>query len=158
LPSGLRTLPHIAPDCRNIGALIPESGILFDRYRRETGQEKRDYTGHLNALLKSAELNEENIAGRKILLHIANCVKEKIELLSEYGFPVREMRVSGGQAKNALWNKMKAKITNTVLAIPEIPDGELAGNACLCAAALGEAVSLPDAVSRIVRIKTYCEP
>ncbi|MDR1469127.1 MAG: FGGY-family carbohydrate kinase [Spirochaetaceae bacterium] len=149
----LRTLPHIADGLFNVGALIPRSGILFDDYRRDTLQEDRDYKEHLDALLKSASLSEEDIAGRRVLLQMARQVKEKIALLREHGFPVTEMRVSGGQAKNALWNRMKAKIAGVTLAVPAITDGELAGNACLCAVAQGEAADLHEAAAQIVRIK-----
>jgi sugar (pentulose or hexulose) kinase len=156
--AGLRTLPHIAENLFNVGALIPRSGVLFDHYRQGTLQEQRDYKEHLDALLKSASLAEEDIAGRKVLLKIANQVKDKITLLRENGFHVTEMRVSGGQAKNALWNQMKAKISGVTLAVPAITDGELAGNACLCAIALGEAAGLRDAAARIVRIKERYVP
>jgi xylulokinase len=149
----LRTLPHIADGLFNVGALIPRSGILFDDYRRDTSQEERDYKEHLDALLKSASLAEDDIAGRRVLLKMARQTKEKIALLRENGFPVTEMRVSGGQTKNHLWNRMKAKITGVTLAVPAITDGELAGNACLCAAALGKAAGLSEAVAKIVRIK-----
>jgi xylulokinase len=154
----LRTLPHIADGLFNVGALIPRSGILFDNYRRDTAQEERDYTEHLDALLKSASLSEEDIAGRRVLLQMARQVKEKIALLREHGFPVTEMRVSGGQAKNPLWNRMKANIAGVTLAVPAITDGELAGNACLCASALGKAAGLREAAAQIVRIKERYVP
>jgi xylulokinase len=93
-----------------------------------------------------------------VLLRIAGQVKEKITLLRENGFNVTEMRVSGGQAKNALWNQMKATISGVTLAIPAITDGELAGNACLCAIAQGEAAGLHEAAANIVRIKERSAP
>jgi xylulokinase len=156
--AGLRTLPHIAENLFNIGALIPRSGVLFDDYRQGTLQEQRDYKEHLDALLKSASLAEKDIAGRKVLLKIARQVKDKITLLRENGFTVTEMRVSGGQAKNPLWNQMKAKISGVTLAVPAITDGELAGNACLCAIAQGEAAGLHEAAANIVRIKERYAP
>ncbi|MDR1095566.1 MAG: FGGY-family carbohydrate kinase [Spirochaetaceae bacterium] len=154
----LRTLPHIAENLFNVGALIPRSGVLFDHYRQGTLQEQCDYKEHLDALLKSASLDEKDIAGRKVLLKIAHQVKDKITLLKENGFVVTEMRVSGGQAKNALWNQMKATISGVTLAIPAITDGELAGNACLCAIAQGEAARLREAAANIVRIKERYAP
>jgi xylulokinase len=154
----LRILPHIAENMFNVGALIPRSGVLFDKYRTDTLQEHRDYKEHLDALLKSASLCEEDIAGRRVLLKIARQVKEKIALLQENGFTVTEMRVSGGQAKNPLWNLMKARILGVTLAVPAITDGELAGNACLCAVARGEAAGLHEAADRIVRIKERYPP
>jgi len=42
--------------------------------------------------------------------------------------------------------------------VPEIEDGELAGNACAALVALGEAADLGDAVSRVVRLSRVYEP
>jgi sugar (pentulose or hexulose) kinase len=158
---GLRSLPHLAPGLFNVSALIPKSGILFDDFRRETKSDNRDYTEHLDALLHKTvtdDYSAEEIVGRKILTEMALAVKEKVALLNEAGFCFSEMRVSGGQAKNALWNKLKAQTLGITLAVPEIPDGELVGDACLCAAALGETKDLFEAAKKMVRIKDYFRP
>ena len=42
-----------------------------------------------------------------------------------------QMVVSGSQAKSPRWNAMKAEKTGAVLLVPEIPDGELVGDAVL---------------------------
>ncbi len=38
IPSGLRPLPHVRAGLWNLAALIPSSGIMFERYRSLTGQ------------------------------------------------------------------------------------------------------------------------
>jgi sugar (pentulose or hexulose) kinase len=82
------------------------------------------------------------------------------------------MVVSGGQAKSPLWNAMKAKKTGAVLLVPEIPDGELAGDAVLGAlyleagragadlppGAFPEPERLGECSQRMVRIKERYEP
>ncbi|MDR1178124.1 MAG: sugar kinase, partial [Spirochaetaceae bacterium] len=60
--------------------------------------------------------------------------------------------------KNALWNQLKADISGLTLHAMNIADGELAGDACLCLMALGEASSLDEACGRVVHIKESYVP
>jgi xylulokinase len=91
--------------------------------------------------------------GRAIVESIGFMVLDSLQTLEHRGFPVTEMRVSGGQAKNPLWNQLKANITGCTLHIPEIIDAELAGNACLALIHLGEARNVDEACRKVVRIK-----
>ena len=68
------------------------------------------------------------------------------------------MRVSGGQANNALWNQLKADVTGVSLQIPRIRDGELAGDAIIAFSALGVYSSLQTAAARIARVEYEFEP
>jgi sugar (pentulose or hexulose) kinase len=96
--------------------------------------------------------------GRTILEAIGFLVKGCLETLRSQGFPVNEMRLSGGQSKNRRWNQLKADITGTGLLVPEISDGELAGNAVLGALALGEVADLAEGTGRIVHIRECFVP
>jgi xylulokinase len=149
---GLRVLPHIAEGLWNVGGIIPRSGSLFDQYRAEHGFLQRDYGGLLREIMK--EKNE----GFSVLRKMALQVKATLDLFRENGFSISEMRASGGQAKSRLWNRLKADLIGCTLVIPEIADGELAGNACLAAVALGEARDLEDAAARFFRVKETYEP
>jgi xylulokinase len=91
--------------------------------------------------------------GRAILEALGFLVKGCLETLCGQGFPVDEMWLSGGQGKNSRWNQLKADITETSLLVPEISDGELAGNAVLGTLALGEAADIAEGAGRIVRIR-----
>ena len=174
----LRVLPHAKEGLWNIGRLIPSSGRLFERYRISSGQEGRPYGEHLAELIPSAYKTEifrdleffPNIEsschllhspldlGRAVLCALGFSVREAAEALSDSGFPISEMKVSGGQAKNPRWNQLKADITGITLMIPEIPDGELAGNAVLSAAALGAASGLEEAADKMIRIQDVYKP
>ena len=145
---GLRVLPHAKEGLWNIGAVIPSSGALFESYRTSTGREDRAYEELLAELIPpvndvrffakaSVDSSADHIeSGRAVLCAIGFAVRNAIETLESSGFPVKLMRVSGGQGKNPLWNQLKADITGVSLMIPEISDGELAGNAVLAASAL----------------------
>ena len=185
---GLRLLPHAAEGYLNIGAVIPSSGRQFEKYRAETNQQNRSYEEHLAELIPSdASLDffkggifhrssvMENFSdrisyGRAILCRMGFSVRAGIENLAIAGFPVKEMRVSGGQGKNIRWNQLKADITGVTLLIPEISDGELAGNAVLAVSALNEssaasgftagknAAGLKAAADKMIRIRDVYMP
>ncbi|MDR3304174.1 MAG: FGGY-family carbohydrate kinase, partial [Treponema sp.] len=175
--AALRVLPHVTEGLWNIGAVIADSGSLFDRYRVSTGQQERDYDELLRELIpdNAADLMPDLAAlsalhealvptfspraalsptlfGRATLETIALTVRDAIETLRSVGLSVNELRVSGGQSKNPRWNQLKADITGCSLLIPEVNDGELAGDAILAAVALGEASDIAAAVERMVRV------
>jgi xylulokinase len=141
--NSVRVLPHVKKGFVNIGALISVSGRLFDFYRTYAKREDRSYEELLMELIPPiadtsffGRRNEEGAFGRSVLCAIGFSARRAVEALKSRGFPVKAMKVSGGQGKNPLWNQLKADITGVPLMIPEIRDGELAGNAVLAACAL----------------------
>jgi xylulokinase len=176
LPGELRVLPHVSPGLWNISVIIPSSGRLFEWYRTLTGQERRPYDDTLVELISEKapgvlspgvlffpENNPVLIGrsglwspvelGQAVLLSLGFSVKAAMETLAYNGFPVTEMRLSGGQSKSHRWNQLKADITGLSLLVPELRDGELGGDAVLGAIALGEAADLREGIGRIVHIQ-----
>ena len=169
----LRVLPHAKEGLWNIGAVIPASGRLFEKYRVETGQDSRPYEENLAALIPEGDetdifrevLMQPTVArdssdstGRAILCKMGFAVRAALETLERAGFAVKEMRVSGGQGKSNRWNQLKTDIAGVSLMVPEIADGELAGNAVLTAAALGAAPTFEAAAHRMIRIREVYRP
>ncbi len=74
-------------------------------------------------------------AGSAVVKSIGFAVRNMIELMEEAGFDIDNIRVSGGQARNPLWNQMKSDMTGKTILVPEIFDGELLG--CACSALTG---------------------
>jgi xylulokinase len=170
-PPELRTLPHASPGLWNLSVIIPESGALFERYRSLTGQGNRPYEDMLAELIpqgllpdpcsgasREAPFSGPVELGRAALSSLGFAVRAAAETLGRHGFPVREMRLSGGQSKNRRWNQLKADLAGIPLLVPEQPDCELAGDAVLGALALGEAADLKEGISRIVRIRERIDP
>jgi xylulokinase len=118
----------------------------------ESNQRQCDYDELLRTII------QEKGKGYATLATMALQVKNALETFQKNGFAIAEMRVSGGQAKNRLWNQLKADLTGCVLIVPEIADGELAGNSCLAAVALGKAKNIEEAVARLFRVKERYEP
>jgi xylulokinase len=178
LPVELRVLPHINPDYRNVSVIIPSSGRLFEWYRTLTGQEHRPYDDTLAELAPGAFLFPNVLffpaanpiligrsglfspveLGQAVLLSLGFSVAAAVDTLGRNGFPAAEMRLSGGQSKSRRWNQLKADITGVPLLVPELPDGELGGDAVLGAIALGEARDLQDGISRIVHLQERYTP
>jgi len=123
----LRILPHPVEGLWNAGALIPDSGSSV-RFFRAGGEEIRP---------------EENI--------LAGKVREAVKILEKAGFQFDEMRISGGQARNRQWTKLKERLTGKKLLVCEIPDAELCGNAACAMFALGDAGSISRAAKALVR-------
>jgi xylulokinase len=179
----LRTLPHVRPGLWNVGVMLPTTGRLFEWFRSITGQQSRDYRDLLaeiiqappgglffpdlrsagklsaaSAFFSTAGLTTRSELGRAVVEAIGYMVRNAIDTLERHGYRIEGMRISGGQAKNPLWNQLKADITGRCLTLPAIADGELAGNACLALTALGEATDLEAAVAQVVRIERVFEP
>lgn len=96
--------------------------------------------------------------GRAVVLSIGFAVREAIETLGDAGLEVASLRSCGGQAKNGIWNQMKADITGIPIEVPRIVDAELTGNLCAGLVALGRADSLREAASRVVHVVGRYDP
>ena len=81
-----------------------------------------------------------------------------LQALEREGCTAEALRLSGGQAKNAEWNQLRANITGKRVLVPEIEDGELAGCACAAFAGLGLYGSPAQAAEAIVRIAREYTP
>lgn len=183
----LRTLPHAVEGLYNVSGILSSTGSLFDWYRRITGQENYGYAETLGAInrvpagsgtpmffpgLKDGGLWEfsngmavgleayqgRDELGRSVMESIGFAVRRAIELFDENDCEVNELRVSGGQGKNVIWNQMKANITECSIVVPEVEDAELLGGACLASAALGRYGDFREASDDLVRIKKVFYP
>ena len=127
--SGYRTMPHITENCSNISALIPDSGKIFAGYkdcRNIRDIEESDAFAEVCRLLRKLE---------------------------HEGFASDALRISGGQAKNPVWNQAKANALEKRILVPEIVDAELCGCACAAFAGLGEFISPSQAAEQLVKIQ-----
>lgn len=132
------------------------SGQGFDCLASES-----DFFPNLNAsgmltspscFVSTAGLTTRAQLGRAMVESIGFMVLDALDTLKANGFAVQEMRLSGGQAKNPLWNQLKANICGCSLLVPDIIDAELAGDACAAMLYLKEARDLEEACLGIVKI------
>jgi xylulokinase len=138
-------------------ALSPQGACFFPQIA-PPGTVPPGQTSPRRSFVMAPDLSSRAELGRGVLEAIGFMVREALETLDRRGFRVREMRISGGQGKNARWNQLKADISGVDLLVPELKDAELAGDAVLAAIALGEAADLDEALGRMIHLKERYTP
>ena len=184
---GLRCLPHIIRGYYNVSAILTSSGRIFEWFRKISGREQLGYM-ELLAEIQKEVLSDSDLyffpslkkgavwefsggamiglepehgvaeAGSAVVKSIGFAVRNMIELMEDAGFSIDNIRVSGGQARNPLWNQMKSDMTGKKILVPEIYDGELLGCACSGFLGLGVFSSLKEGSEKLVRLKDEYNP
>ena len=183
----LRTLPHAIAGLYNISGILSSTGRLFEWLRRITGQSDRSYREILQEIENLSldrsrpyffpsferngdfefaqggflELHPDHTRedmGRAVIESIAFGIRRVLEALAENGCAVDEMRVTGGQARNVIWNQLKADITGRRILVPEIEDAELLGSAACALVSQGEFTDLRSASAELVKVRAVFNP
>lgn len=155
---GIRTLPSPQNPFWNASVLLPDSGARFNTWKKLNLMDElpdEECTEYI--------LNHPDSDGYTLLLKIAVEVKKAYHFLYSNAVkngtkPAQEAATTGGQAKNRLWMQMKADITGVSFKVPECPDAELLGNACIALAGLKEYSSIKYASAAIIKYKTFYKP
>ncbi len=158
---GVRVLPGVLGERWNASCLLPDTGAIFHEWRKASGQAGRSYPEIMREILASdirPRHGEAPHPGRVVVEEIGFTVREAADTLrAATGFRPA-WRLSGGQARNDLWNAMKADITGEAFELTDTPDGELMGDAALAFAAIGEYATVDEAARSMVNIKKRYEP
>jgi xylulokinase len=183
----LRVLPHVIAGYYNVAGILSSTGTIFEWYRHISGQAASSYdemlaaiagvpaTRHIPWFFPSLhrgaawefsrgmfiELGATHASaemGRAVVEAIGYAVRESVELLEENGCEIAELRACGGQAKNDIWNQMKADITGKPLIVGAVEDAELLGNACCCMVGVGRYSRLDEASRALYREAKGFEP
>jgi xylulokinase len=182
----LQTFPHAVEGLWNVAGVLNQSGMMFEWFRRLTGQA----TGGYHEMIAAVEALDDpddlpiflpNALGgayrfdkglfwglethhgpahisRAVIEHLGFSVWNVLKRLAEAGLPVTELRASGGQAKNAGWCQMKADMIGLPILVPAIIDAELSGDAVFGCLGLGIYPDLPTAVTAIVQPSRHYLP
>ncbi len=183
----IRCLPHAVEGLYNNAGILSATGIIFEWFRRFSGQEDRDYQSMLNEVSRVhrrgdlphfypslhrgavwefskgvfTNLEAHHGAaemGRAVVNSIGFGVRDLIETLEGQGCRVENLRISGGQGRGSIWNRMKADITGKTVEVPHIIDAELTGGAAVGFKALGLWERIEDAAEDLVRIDDIYHP
>ena len=95
---------------------------------------------------------------RALCESLAFGLKLASDLALAEGMPFTVLRVSGQAAGDDFLCALKADILGVPVEAPAIGDCELVGDAAACALALGDAASLAESASSLVRIRRRFEP
>lgn len=157
----VRTLPGAVPGVWNASYILSETGAIFHTWRRDNGLAAMQYPELMKQIEQSPIVPEHQgilHPGRKVVEEIGFAVRRGIETLNAIAGKDLVWRLSGGQARNEIWNRMKADITGARFALTRTPDGELMGDAIAGFAMLGEYASMEEAARAMVRIDKMYEP
>lgn len=183
----LRVLPHIARGTYNVAGILASTGRIFEWYRAISRQRDVSYQQMLSEISAVPfarhipwffpsihqgaawefsrgmfiELGASHASaemGRAVVESIGYAVRESVDILEANECNIEELRACGGQAKNAIWNQMKADITGKTVSVVEIEDAELLGNACTALTGLGEFGSVEEASLELVRFRSSYAP
>ena len=181
----LRTLPHVIPGFSNVAGILSSTGLLFEWFRRFTGMQGVSYHDMLHMIAgarspapwffptlhagASWEFHHGMFyglgaghgaaeMGRAVVDSIGFAVRETVDILRSVVGEIAAMRACGGQARNAVWNQMKADIAGVAIDIPAVPEAELVGNAACCFAGLGLYADIAEASRSMVSIVKRYEP
>ena len=97
------------------------------------------------------------VLARAVLEGVAYAIRGQLEMLRAAGAPVAELRISGGDARLATWNRIKADVTG----LPAVRvEGDAAATGVAMLAGLGAALyrSPDDAIRRAVRLDEPIAP
>ena len=97
------------------------------------------------------------VIARTMMEGVAFNIREQLDLLRAGGANVTELRVSGGDARLATWNQIKAD----VIGVPVVPvpgDAAVGGVAMLAGLGAGQYDDVEDAIRRCVRPGSPIEP
>ncbi|MCK4516409.1 MAG: carbohydrate kinase, partial [Spirochaetaceae bacterium] len=184
--STVRCLPHVVPGLYNVAGILSSTGRIFEWFRRISRQRSVGYERMLREIVATGFDHEpyffpsvhEGAAwefskglfvglrsdhataemGRGVVYSIGYAVRQSIESLKAAGCAVAELRACGGQAKNSIWNQLKADITGIPVSRPEVIDAELLGCACCAVVGLGDFPTPWDASVQVVRTADRFEP
>jgi xylulokinase len=182
----VRCLPHVISGLYNVAGVLSSTGRIFEWFRRISRQRSVAYERML-AEIAAAGYDTEPLffpsmhkgaawefasgmfvglrsdhataeMGRGVVHAIGYAVRQSIESLIRAGCEVRELTACGGQARNDIWNRMKADITGMPIRCPLVLDAELTGDYCCALLGLGEYDSLLEASEDTVRFGPAIEP
>jgi xylulokinase len=182
-----RCLPHPVAGLYNVAGVLSSTGTIFEWFREISGQKGRSYADMLGEIRDVADsvhvpwffpslhegaawefsrgmfidLGAEHgprEMGRAVVESIGYAVREVVEVLEQNDCRVEELRVCGGQGRNAVWSQMKANMIGRSLAVVEVIDAELLGNACAAFVGIGVYGNIVEASRAMVRISRRYEP
>ncbi|MBI9100865.1 MAG: hypothetical protein JEY99_00505 [Spirochaetales bacterium] len=95
---------------------------------------------------------------RAVLESTGFAMRDVIDTMDNSGCEVADLRITGGPAKNRMWNQIKADITRRRILVPQSVDSDLTGNLVIGLKSLGNHNDLGEASDKTVKIAEIFEP
>ena len=95
---------------------------------------------------------------RAVLESVGFAIRDVIAAIEDNGLEVKDLRITGNPSRSGLWNTIKADISGKSIMVPECPESELLGDACIALYGTGRYDSLQKAADETVRFKEKIDP
>jgi xylulokinase len=95
---------------------------------------------------------------RAILEAAALAIRHVAAPILAAGVGVNEMRLCGGPARSAAWNRIKADVTGFTVAVPHVLETAVVGSAILAATGIGAYPDTRAAIAAMTRVDERLEP
>jgi xylulokinase len=95
---------------------------------------------------------------RAILEAAALAIRHVAAPILAAGVTVNEMRLCGGPARSAAWNRIKADVTGFTVAVPHVLEAAVVGSAILAATGIGAYPDTRAAIAAMTRVDNRLEP
>jgi xylulokinase len=174
----LRMLPHPVAGLYNVAGILSSTGTIFEWYRSLSGQRNVSYDVMLTQIRSLSEERHipwffpsihQGAAwefsrgmfielgaqhgpiemGRAVVESIGYAVREAVEILEQNGCAIEELRTCGGQARNGIWNQMKADMIGKPVQVGAVVDAELLGDACSALQGVGRFSGMVEAAEQL---------
>lgn len=156
---GIRTLPSVVPGLWNASILLPDTGIRFAQYKKRLEEymgRQMTYDEVVHETITNDGLEAILDQGKYMMLQTAMQIRDGLNVLrtavsgTTTVFP-DQFTITGGQAGNQEWIKMKCDVTGMKAQIPECHDAELIGDAVFAFMGSGDYKTMEEACDKICR-------
>ncbi len=102
--------------------------------------------------------HERGHMARAVMEGVAMSLRESMEIIKDLGVPIREMRVSGGGAKSALWRQIFADVMDQAACTINAEQGPAFGVALLASVGIGQYSNIEEACKATIQVVNKTQP
>lgn len=95
---------------------------------------------------------------RAVMEGVAMSLRESLEIIKSLGVPIREMRLSGGGAKSALWRQIFADVMDQAACTINAEQGPAFGVALLASVGSGQFSNIEEACKATIEVVSKTQP
>ena len=138
--------------------LTDELHVLPDFHGNRSPRAKPDARGMISGLRLSDSIEELALLYLATVQAVAHGTRHIIDAMTESGYEIDVILVTGGGSKNPIFLREHADITGRKIVLPSEPEAVLLGSAMLGAVASGDCASLTEAMTKMSAVDRVIEP